>query len=299
MIKTTFQKLLRQNYNVTRFYHQACLQLSDLKAREKIIIYQMGKVGSTTLLNSLEALELTDTKIYHTHNLTPESIAKQESVYRAKFDEIRCIHSHLIHGQYLYNLIQDRRLKNFKIITLTRDPVARNISGFFQNLELFFNYNYRQKLQTMPLEAVVNELQNIFFEEVDHERPLRWFDDELKISFNFDIFQHNFYPDKGYEIYQSKDFKLLVLKQEKINHCADTALGEFLGIDNLTIRSANLGETKKYSNLYKTFLNSIHLPEWYLDKMYLSEYCQHFYSPEEIAAFREKWSRSSPSVKAN
>jgi hypothetical protein len=53
--KRTIRRLSYQNYCSARAYHLLLLHLSNLGKNELVFVYQMGKVGSTTVLVSLQA----------------------------------------------------------------------------------------------------------------------------------------------------------------------------------------------------------------------------------------------------
>ena len=52
------RRLWRQTYSSARFYNNWLLERSGSDGRVKLLIYQMGKVGSTTVVRSLEPLQL-------------------------------------------------------------------------------------------------------------------------------------------------------------------------------------------------------------------------------------------------
>ena len=62
-----------------------------------------------------------------------------------------------------------------------------------------------------------------------------------------------------------------------------------MNIDNFTVLKANASSDKEYSIIHKEFINFIALPDSYIERMYKSKYSRHFYSQEEINAFKAKW----------
>jgi len=54
-LKSLAQPLLRQDYRLTHSYHRLRLWQQGLRSKDKIIIYQVGKVGSTTIWKSLDS----------------------------------------------------------------------------------------------------------------------------------------------------------------------------------------------------------------------------------------------------
>jgi hypothetical protein len=62
--------------------------------------------------------------------------------------------------------------------------------------------------------------------------------------------------------------------------------------------NSNIAINKSYSDIYRQFLDSIVLPDFYINKMYTSKYMRHFYSEEEIEVLKAKWCRQNHTAKA-
>jgi hypothetical protein len=86
-----------------------------------------------------------------------------------------------------------------------------------------------------------------------------------------------------------------LIKLEKLNECANDAFKEFLDIDEFYLIRANISTEKIHYPLYKKVLDSIVLPDAYLDQMYVSKYARHFYSEREINEFKAKWQKEKGS----
>jgi hypothetical protein len=266
-----------------------------------LIIFQMGKVGSKSVKRTLEALYL-DMPIYHSHLLTKTRIAETEKKRKKFFRTSR--ESYLKRpwlNQFLRTQI-DKGLvdKKWKLITLTRDPVARNLSTFFENLEVrSLNDNDEFVIESNyydihALKVTSNDVQvltELFYDRVKHDSPLEFFDRELKGVFGVDVYVSEFPKSKGYKIYNDKIADVLLIRLEDLDRCAPEAFKEFLDIDNFILKHENIGSNKNYSEIYARFKREIHLSEAYLDKFYNSKYMRHFYTEEEINTLREKWFR--------
>lgn len=257
----------------------------DLQKKDAIIVCQMGKVGSSAILKSLKPLNLRK-PIFHVHYLTHDAIDGIEKNYA---NLSKPIPRHIYTSRILLNEIKksvDGINKKFKIVTLVREPVARNISAFFQNIGLLFQDINYQDIESVKTEIFIES----FLHTYPHEVPLMWFDTQLKSVFGFDVFSSSFPKSKGYKIYKGEHPDILLLRLESINECSQEAFKEFLGIERFTLISDNSGSEKEYHDLYKNFKDSIKLPSDLIEKMYSSKYVQHFYSEEEIDKFRVRWS---------
>ena len=265
-----------------------------------LIIYTMGKVGSQTVHRSLLASRL-DMPIYHVHFLTQDLIdeyleKRKQFLGTEKYGRLK----HIWLYEYLRKCIDDGlHGKRWHIITLTREPISRNISDFFENIEAEpLDAGHRYHVKSDPdfydFEIEVNvedmsELVQLFLERLDHDAPAEYFDQELKSVFDIDVFSGEFPTSKGYKIYKGQQADVLLIRLEDLNDCAGEAFKDFLGIDEFTLTDANIGNEKASAPLYRKFKDSIVLPESYVERMYGSKYMRHFYSDEEIARFRAKW----------
>ena len=295
LIRPLFQK----NIHLARMYYfyrrnQEARQLGG----SPVLLYQMGKVGSKTIQRSLEALDL-DSPIYHAHFLTPDRVKKTEKERRKYFGTERMgLLRHVWLYQYLLKQIaRGLNGKKWKIVTLTREPISRNISTFFENLDvkpLGDGHRYRIQSDYYGFGIVLDiehldELVQLFLERLYHDRPLVFFDEEIKSMFGIDVFATQFPISKGYKIYEEEHADVLLIRLENLNDCAAEAFERFLGIKGFTLTHANIAGEKVYAPIYRRFRDSIVLPESYVERMYGSKYMRHFYSKEEIARFRAKW----------
>ncbi|MCK4821446.1 hypothetical protein KA005_37115, partial [bacterium] len=202
-------------------------------------------------------------------------------------------------SEFLFEQIQKTN-RHWKIVTLIREPIARNISTFFENLDVTKNpesTKYAVKSDYYGFEITVDPenmepLIELFFDRLIHERPLNYFDDEIRYVFGIDIFESTFPVDKGYMHYQSNNADMLLIRLGDLNRCAKTAFKEFLDVDDFTLIQTNVANEKVYAPLYKEFKRKVHFPEDYINKMYESRYVRHFYSDEEIRELRKTWENS-------
>ena len=158
-------------------------------------------------------------------------------------------------GRWLQRRIGDpRNNRKWKVITLVRDPVSRNVSSFFQNLEFHLSYDYRSKVQYESRETMVADIRRLFEEHyLDREAmeqidtsPLTWFDSELKAVFDVDVYASEFPREQGYQIYESEKASVLLLRLEDLNRNHLTALKGFLRIKDFTLVTKNTAEGQAY-----------------------------------------------------
>lgn len=259
-----------------------------IKNTEKnIIIYQMGRVGSKTIEYSLKERGLSP---FHVHTLNHDARKKYDKVmskykqgsqiylkYKKKLTEI----------ELLQEKIRTDTGKRWKIITLVREPVGRNVS-------LFFHYLRNRDRKRLEKLDSINALKKYFIKKdtLDglnyHNTPLQWLDDEMKEVFGIDVYQTHFPCEKGYEIYTGENADVLLIRMESLNNCYNQAFNKFMGLDDFSLAVKNVAR-KGDCLKCEEFLATAVLPTEYLDRMYTSRYATHFYSQAEIKHFREEW----------
>ncbi len=277
-----------------------------------ILVYQMGKVGSSAVRNALfrsqskeTSLVLMSHEFYPVRSRDPDSLVI-EPEYRSdiqyEIDHARRTFSGRTTRQKLRQLLREifysemiyrnviRRNKPAKVITLVRDPIANNISMFF---EVFNQYTDSQRdLASYELD----ELAELFLQRYIHSRPLTWLDVELKRTLGIDVYKHELPKEKGYTVIEHGVLQLLILKCEIPDSTKEEAIARFVGIDDFKMLKSNVAADKVYAEQYKLFKETIRFPDAYLDRMYNSKFARHFYSESELSRFREKW-RTRPAVR--
>lgn len=304
-IRTTLkERFLSKNYYLTKASYHLWWHLNLLN-KQPLIIYQMGKVGSTSIRDSLEALKL-DMPVYQVHALTAQGIDRLERLYYGETSRV-FQHSllpetkHVFAGHFLRTRLENRSrtFKNWKIITLVRDPIARNISQFFYSVDTskydphlpdFYERYGASKLSVAEL--LERFLERFHENSVEFQLPLIWFDTEFRAALGIDIYSRNFPRSKGYQIFYTEFADILILKLESLNQIACEAFDTFLGIEEFELVTSNAAKQKEYYPVYKSFIDLVNLPAAYIDKMYSSKYVKHFYSTQEIGSFWERWHNS-------
>jgi Putative capsular polysaccharide synthesis protein len=269
------------------------LKMSTLNLDRCILVHQMGKVGSSTIVQSLEDLNLR-TPVFHTHTLNSQKLNQkitwkiEQSRGRLSEKEI-FKNGHLKVSKYLIDTLQkESKNRRWKIITLVREPIGRNISAFFQNINIYYE-NFIEQYSKGLISS--KEIEETFFNKYSHNCPLEWLDEEIKDIFGIDIYQEIFPLSEGYKIYsKGNEFELMIIRMEDLNRCHKDAFRQFLGIENFSLFNKNVASDKVYSEIYNSFLSTLSIPSWYIEQMYSSKYSKHFYSDIEIEQNKTKWS---------
>ena len=180
--------------------------------------------------------------------------------------------------------------KPLRVITLVREPVANNISMFFEVFDHYTGTTVEES--TLSIEEMID----VFLTRYMHWRPLTWFDAELKTTLGVDVFQTPFSHDQGFAQISTDRIKLLVMKCELNDDAKERAIADFLGLDDFRIVRSNVSSNRSHAKQYEAFRRQIRVPDGLLDEMYESKYARHFYSAEERSRCRARWSRSAVST---
>ena len=295
-----FFTLGRRIYPVARFLH---IRNERLKLKRSgcgpLLVLQMGKVGSRSVEAGLKSLQL-PMPIYHPHVLSADRVRQLESDRRRFFRTRR--HAYLARpwtSQFLLNAWQTRKPdRSWTLVSMTREPIARNVSGFFQNLQVETTSQkgrYRVRSDDYDFEPMevdlsdTSKLAAAFLDKARHDSALTFFDREVRDIFGIDVLAEGFPLESGYGIYEADRVRLLVMRMEDLNQCAKQAFQAFLGVEDFQLPSANVAADKVYAPLYDAFRQQLSLSPDYVDRLLEARYTRTFYSAGEIQAARERW----------
>ena len=250
---------------------------------EPIIVYQMGKVGSSSMYWSFDALRL-NAPVYHLHYLNgmDEMEAWIRKTLRVNRRELKMVEL----ARKLRREIERGTAPRYHLVSLVRAPVPRNLSTYFHNVDSYFP-NFVERIQARTLR--VSELGDYFVNVFRETTPERWFDEQVREVFGIDVYATPFSRERGYQIYENDKARLLVLRLEDLNRVVAAAMREFLNIPDFVLVPANAGENKTYGGLYKEFLAQLRLPREYIKATDATRYARHFYNESELAASVARW----------
>lgn len=257
---------------------RARLALHDFDKTPPVLIYQMGKVGSSAVYASLRNAAIPN-PVYHVHFLSYGNINRVERYYRtvgasrsiAQLGYLRALRRKL-----------DRHGGPIQVITLVRDPVAREISDVFENMSIHDGSLLTDKSEVdvaMTLDRLNSSFAN--FDETKNY-ACTWFDREMLDTFGIDVYSTPFDHDRKFTIVSKGNVDLLVMRMEDLPTVFTDAIWQFLGVSIPLVR-ANDASAKEYHTAYRAVITQIALPRDVYERMYASRYAQHFY-PEGVRA---------------
>lgn len=262
-------------------------QMYDFLVNDAFLIYQPGKVGSSTIYKSLSQYKNLD--VCHLHDI---SYVLEEHMDKTEREKVK-------------KAIKNK--KNIKIFSLVRDPVARDLSYFmfctyfhFLGLikdELSSNFEesfrcyidkYTNNLTTIGNNTRAYTWLDYIGEHFKFGGEFDWFDVEIKEIFDIDVFQFPFDRKKGYVIIKKGNVELMICQMEKINNLVPQ-IGNFFGLNNFELENDNESKNYLYRFAYQELKQQFLFPKNYLDFYYKDNLrMKHFYSEKDIDKFKEK-----------
>ncbi|MFM5900186.1 MAG: putative capsular polysaccharide synthesis family protein [Dolichospermum sp.] len=241
------------------------------------LVYTMGKVGSSTIYKTLET-ELKVAHVFHVHRLSRKWLETRDLSISDNHPSVR-------QAKQIQKL-KSTPGKHFKIISIVRDPIAKKVSGFFQNPHLY-GLTQQDLLTISPDDACNLIIQNRmkFYDTVE------WFDNEFADFTGIDIYEKSFNHADKEQVCSSDNLDVLILRLEDFKYQETILLNlqRFIESPIQKITNANITEEKPFATLNKQVVDMIKFPDDFVNDIYSSKYCQHFYTPDELHKFRNKW----------
>ena len=242
-------------------YQDRLQLLLKMKYATPVLVDTPTKVSSTSVYKSLR-------------RQYPGPVLKRHggSLADSKYRPLRHLH-HLIH--------EEKRPLN--VISLIREPISRNISQFFDDLDMHTGTpDAYRKLS-------ISELRDIFLSlESLHKDSFEIFENSILVNFGIDVFSTPF-PESGIATYSNDNIRLLVMRMEISDNDKAEALKSFLGLESFSLYRYNIAEKKNYAAIYRKFKDEVKLPPDYIDRVCKTRYFRHFYGTEYINTVKEKF----------
>ncbi len=232
-------------------------------------VYQDKKVGSRTIVSSAKALGIYAVHV-HSFNLL--------QFERFEFGDA-----------FIKKAIQKT---SGKVISLVRDPIARQISLLWQ----YFGNNPSKALKGCHS---WKEWEEKFYAIPNEEDEFEWYIREFLRILDINVYNYPFDREKGYTIINQDGISVMLLKMEKIDDL-EQVIGAFLGEEHFKLIKNNVGSEKKYKYAYQNYLDHVRIPRDFYDHYYKdNKYMDHFYTEEEKAAFAMRWEKHTVESKGD
>ena len=230
-----------------------------------VLVYGTTKVGTTSLYDSLCAIG------------------------------VPARHLHAIFGEKISQTLLSHPQK-VKILSGVREPLARDLSVFFQGQSGFDEYDtsygdFDERLRSMM--AIVFEGGKGFGlgSVCPYGMAFNWFDEQLYDKLGIDVFKQPFDKEKGFTIYQKGSVEVFLYRLENLGEL-EPEIQKFIGRSDFKLLHTNNAEKKNISFIYDAVKQrySSSVPKGWVRLYYDdNERMDYFYTKEEQAAFLKKW----------
>lgn len=246
--------------------------MTNRDTTDVILVHSMGKVGSSSIYRAAQKLDEWET--LHTHQLNRKTLAHFIETVSSKPGHVRDS------SRFLANMDHYSRIK---VITGVRDPVARNISAFFENIGSF---GFKPPFDEVGVDDVIDS----FLRNYRHEYPAIWFDLQLRDPLGIDVFEYGLDFESAGPTILHERYEVLLLRAEDSNERKAARIAKFLDVAEFELGIENVGSDRAYSDTYAAFKDTFKPTREFLAEMYESRFAQYFYSQKELQGFFERWS---------
>ena len=232
-----------------------------------VLVYTMGKVGSSTISTSLEAAGV---GCFDVHFLETERLTKMLRKYLNDPD-IKKTPPHIIASIRARDYIESQ--SSVKMISLVRNPIMRNISAVFQNTP---------KRLDGDIEAIMARLRNYATRIPDD-----WFQKDFKPITGIDVLSADIDSKADHFRFSKGKFEVLLLKLEADDVRKSDLIGEFLG-KKVKLKRANEAQNKWYRDIYRQAIEAPgDIRQDYIEECVNLKYFKKLYSEAERRRFLE------------
>jgi hypothetical protein len=275
---------------------------SQRAAEGPILVYQMGKVGSNSIHAGLRQA-LPHVEIAHSHLLDPRSFAHYERWFdgdpRLPDALVASTRAQIAEGRALRARL-DGTGPRWRVVTVTREPLAHLVSVLFHHLEVFARLADAgspprlDALHAFAVESLRRWAAAPASPDRDPARAAltlasRWFDEEPAAVLGLDVHATPFPFARGYARHRTRRADVVVLRVEDLGWAAADAMRSLCGIEAFTAPAENRAQDRASGPLYAEYLRAYRFPAPLVAAIYDTRYARHFYSDVERAALTDRW----------
>ena len=244
-----------------------------------ILVYQMAKVGSTSVYESLRKAGCFP---LHVHQ-----IAGSRGYNTSDYVEDHGVTPTI---DFYVGKLLDRYLQwtshRIKAISLVRDPVSRYVS-------MLYHWNEHTSGASEVVSSDVEQTRQAIIQHFSQpatfeEGMYKWFDREMKVVLEVDVMDEPFNRQLGAGRFHGPRAEVLVLKLERLSDLLPTVVSDFVGAPLHEVRT-NVGNRRASGNEYERIKRTLKLPKATCDRIYNHRWVRHFYTNSEIEAMKAKW----------
>ena len=217
------------------------LNLVDERVKKVVIVYTQPKVGGTALVNSLRISAAEMYTILHIHDDMQLQRIQPGLTIHEIMDQLK------------------KANKEVRVITITRTPIKRKMSTFFEFLRLHFP-GYKDKLEAIPYDLLQRRFIDLFPHIGKRENKLEGIPAE---------------------------FPTLCLRLEDASTRWSFQLKDFLGVHIFIMKGNETASKPQISGIYQDFQKKYRIPRTHLQEAL--EEMKECYTEEERRAYEKEW----------
>jgi hypothetical protein len=269
-----------------------------------VLVYQMGKVGSTSLTAGLRA-SAPSIEVHASHALDEATLVRSKAwlasdtvvpaglaaAIRAERIEARALRARLLSDG-----------PRWRILTLTREPIAHLVSVLFHHLELYCALSGADRVPEDARLACLHRFAVDAWARWVADGPTAldlaraslflahtWFDREFQSVLGIDVRMTPTTSQRGYTRLRAARADIVLVRFEDLPWAAPDALAAVCGVRDVTLPAENRGRDKASGRLYLEFLARCRFPSHLVDAIYTTSYARHFYTDAERDALARRW----------
>lgn len=245
-----------------------------------VFVYTMGKVGSTTVYDALSASDMADC-VFQVHSFNPERLAEARQ-RRARYNMGASLN--IIESEALLEQMRSRPEHPIKLITLVRDPIAREISAMFETrwlaqhvLDEHGNFLVEKTVNYQIAQLTGPESCQSFF---------TWFDWQVRDVFGIDILETPFPKERGWQVYRNGAVEMLLIRLEDFSRIGPATIAEFLEMSGPIEYPAS---RVRREESYPLVRDRVKLPVEVCERLFRSPLMTHLYDEAAIDGMISRW----------
>lgn len=268
------------------------IKYHDKRAKPYVLVYQQGRVGSTSVYESLCESNIS-LPIFHVHTFCPTTSLETISKCKAERRRVaRYQHMGLLIGRSLEHRRATARPEPAAyIVNIVRDPIAVMLSLWFMKPKNSLKVNWNASES-----EIIDACMSQFIEMLDRDDPTRWaicnwHDHVFLPETGIDVYKNPFDHEKGYTIIKSQGYKVVLFRLEDVKHTFQHGISDLLGIDSsrVVFHHRNLHRDHQHAGVFEKVKKSIRISPEVCDKVYDTNMVRHFYSDQLIEKMRTRW----------
>ncbi|MFD0987443.1 putative capsular polysaccharide synthesis family protein [Methyloligella solikamskensis] len=259
----------------------------SLDSDTRVAVYTMGKVASTSVSSSILAHGIPCADVHRleptriVERLTPIVLRKRQprtlaghvAALFSKLDGSVRLPKHLTEAFEVLQQIRAR--KRFKIISLIREPVSRNISAVFQNMS---------PRLAGDEDAILEALRKYHV-----STPDRWFTRDFNPVTGIDVFAEEHDRSADHFRFSKGQFDVVIIKTSATDERKSEIISDFLGTP-IALHRANEAKNKWYRETYERLVAAPNqIRDAYIEECFQLKYFRAFFSDEERQAVADKF----------